>query len=626
MKRLFLAFTLLALAIGMAGGITSCNNRQPDALRDQAQESAKEQDETPGCEDIAGLYALLVSPRNPAPGKPFRILAVGDGAIRSARLQLVGGEINQVIPTVKEGTGPPCWVWAEATVPVEGLFEVSIELKGRQLARYEIEVSSQPEPIQPGTVVWKTKQGWDGEMELFFSAWIAALFHNAAEGISWTALHEVTQSPRHNFLHNHLGLLEDEAAARPTVVMEPDCADNPYFLRAYFAWKMGLPFGYHEADRGWLGKAPQTGRWITNETPATNQNPVLTYNAFLRRVMNGVHSGSARTALSNERSDYYPVPLMRASLRPGVVFADPYGHTFVLVRWIAQTRDQPGTLLAVDAQPDGTVAVKRFWKGNFLFNTHEVVGEPGFKAFRPIVVDEGALHLLTSGEIDSLSGISSFSLQQKSLPADVFYRTMERIISPKPMDPEMVLLDLIRALHEQLLARVQSVANGEKYLQSHPGTVIPMPGREAGVFLAGGAWEDFSTPNRDLRLLIAMDAVLGFPEQVRQFPEDFRVGKMANIERVVTGLRQTISRKTADLSITYQRSDSSDWTLTLATILARREAFEMAYNPNDCVEIRWGAPEGSDEYSTARRKAPASQRSTMLKVRGWFQKRLHPPT
>jgi hypothetical protein len=60
--------------------------------------------------------------------------------------------------------------------------------------------------------------------------------------------------------------------------------------------------------------------------------------------MNGVHSGSARTALSNERSDYYPVPLMRASLRPGVVFADPYGHTFVLVRWIAQTRDQPGTL------------------------------------------------------------------------------------------------------------------------------------------------------------------------------------------------------------------------------------------------------------------------------------------
>jgi hypothetical protein len=58
MKRLFLAFTLLALAIGMAGGITSCNNRQPDALRDQSQESAKEQDETPGCEDIAGLYAL----------------------------------------------------------------------------------------------------------------------------------------------------------------------------------------------------------------------------------------------------------------------------------------------------------------------------------------------------------------------------------------------------------------------------------------------------------------------------------------------------------------------------------------------------------------------------------------
>ena len=63
---------------------------------------------------------------------------------------------------------------------------------------------------------------------------------------------------------------------------------------------------------------------------------------------------------------------------------------------------------------------------------------------------------------------------------------------------------VIKALHEQLLVRVKSVETGENYLKAHPGTIVPMPGSANGIFQAGGQWEDFSTPNRDLRLLIAM--------------------------------------------------------------------------------------------------------------------------
>jgi hypothetical protein len=32
----------------------------------------------------------------------------------------------------------------------------------------------------------------------------------------------------------------------------------------------------------------------------------------------------------------------------------------------------------------------------------------------------------------------------------------------------------------------------------------------ASIFETAGAWEDFATPSRDLRLLIAMDVVSGF--------------------------------------------------------------------------------------------------------------------
>jgi hypothetical protein len=52
----------------------------------------------------------------------------------------------------------------------------------------------------------------------------------------------------------------------------------------------------------------------------------------------------------------------------------------------------------------------------------------------------------------------------------------------------------------------------------------------------------------------------------------------------------------------------------------------MAYNPNDCPEIRWGAPEGSAERSACRRQAPPYQKKTMQDVRKWFAQRLHPPT
>jgi hypothetical protein len=170
------------------------------------------------------------------------------------------------------------------------------------------------------------------------------------------------------------------------------------------------------------------------------------------------------------------------------------------------------------------------------------------------------------------------------------------------------------------------VANGEAYLREHPGTVISMPSSANGVFLAGGPWEDYSTPNRDLRLLIAMDEVLNFPDRVANFPQDFDISGRKSPEEIRQNLQSLLEKKVSALTITYIRSDGSPQELTVAEILRRKEAFEMAYNPNDCVEIRWGAPENSPERATCRRQAPPYQRKNMEAVRKWFAQRLHPPT
>jgi hypothetical protein len=51
----------------------------------------------------------------------------------------------------------------------------------------------------------------------------------------------------------------------------------------------------------------------------------------------------------------------------------------------------------------------------------------------------------------------------------------------------------------------------------------------------------------------------------------------------------------------------------------------MAYNPNDCVEVRWGAPENSEEASTCKRHSPEAQRAKMSsEYRTWFHERRWP--
>jgi hypothetical protein len=576
-------------------------------------------------EEFPSVFALLVLPRHPLPGEPFRILATGGTSTQKTHIVLEGpsGRIESEKNTAAKEL--PFWRLDDFGGLVEGKYRVVLTDKGKEVAELKFEISKVSESPGSGGV-WKTQRGWDSSAEALYSAWINALFQGCNEQSSWPALHAVTRDRKLNFLYNYLSLGEDDPGSRISVVMQPDCADNPFFFRAYFAWKLGLPFGYHVCDRGYVHHNPRAGQWVNNETAVHQSDPVAAFNSFLRRIADGVHSGTGRTALDDENSDYYPVALSRGTLRPGTVFADPYGHTLILTGWISQTGNSPGLLLAVDAQPDGTVGIKRFWKGNFMFNTTDVVGEPGFKAFRPITVRDGELILMPDRALKESEGFIPFSMEQKNMGADTFYHTMERLINPTPLDPEAALTDQIQALYEQLIVRITSVSNGDAYLRSHPGIVIPMPTSANGIFLAGGQWENFSTPNRDLRLLIAMDAVLGFPAMVAGSPRDFKISGNLSAGELKEKLQTILDQKVSQLTISYSRSDGSTQKLTLGEILERREAFEMAYNPNDGIEIRWGAPENSSERSTCRHHAPAGQMETMRMVRPWFHKRLHPPT
>ncbi|MGZ8323189.1 MAG: hypothetical protein ACXW3N_08830, partial [Rhodoplanes sp.] len=341
-------------------------------------------------------------------------------------------------------------------------------------------------------------------------------------------------------------------------------------------------------------------------------------------VADGVHSGSGRTRANDDNTDYYPVPLNQETLRPGTVYADPYGHLLVLARRVPQSGDAAGVLLAVDAQPDGTVARKRFWRGNFLFAQDPALGSPGFKRFRPIVRDRnGVLRRLTNDEIAKNPQYGDYSLDQSKLAIDDFFDRMDDVISPAPLDPLRAMKEAIAALEEQAKARVTSVENGRKFQTSGRGDVDMPDG--PSIFETTGAWEDFATPSRDLRLLIAIDVVRGFPDRVVRRPERYAMPEEKSVADVKAELERVLASELSARKFSYTRSDGSAWTLALKDVVDRAAELEMAYNLNDCVELRWGAADRSDEASTCKRRASSAQRAKMTEYRTWFHERRRPP-
>jgi hypothetical protein len=97
------------------------------------------------------------------------------------------------------------------------------------------------------------------------------------------------------------------------------------------------------------------------------------------------------------------------------------------------------------------------------------------------------------------------------------------------------------------------------------------------------------------------------------------------VAEVKADLDAKLAAALAARKFSYARSDGSPWELTLEDVLVRTPDLEMAYNINDCVEMRWGAKEGSDEAATCKRRAPGAQRTKMSEYRTWFSERRRPP-
>jgi hypothetical protein len=624
--------------------------------------------------DACGEITVLPSPLAPWSGAPLRVMVIAEKPVEGT-LSLVAPDGRVAVKSSDRHEGPPYSWFAEVAAPAAGTWHATLDRASADCGPVTRDVAvnpRKPEPFRiPAGSIWQTRNSWNSTNEALFSAWIEKLFDGPPDqDLNWKVWYEVLRDPSRNFLHNYLGRNEDTTQTG----LRPDCADFVYFLRAYFAFKMGLPFGYSNCSRGFGGKPPKCYQWFDVEHPEVTRPPPppeqdaaaaatdapppppqkpgflglfgqsetptdapaatppakapppkpkrpTNFGEYLRDVGDVVHTGAVRAG--DDNADFYIVPLTKETLRPGTVYADPYGHVLMLVRRVAEANGTPGVFLAVDAEPDGSITRKRFWRGNFLFVHEPALGTPGFKHFRPIVRENGGpLRRLSNAEIGKNPQYGDFSLEQSQMTAEDFYDRMDDVMSPEPLDPGRAMSDAITSLSEQIKTRVTAVENGRKYQVKTPGDTSMPDG--ASIFETTGAWEDYSTPARDLRLLIAIDVVRTFPDRFARRSDRYAIPAGKSVADMKNELQGVLNSELASRKVTYTRSDGSSWTLSVKDVVDRATDFEMAYNPNDCVELRWGAPENSEEASTCKRHAPQAQRAKMSGYRAWFRERHWP--
>ena len=385
---------------------------------------------------------------------------------------------------------------------------------------------------------------------------------------------------------------------------ESDCADLPYVLRFYYAWKRGLPFSY-VSDVSPRGRARDI-RYSAAGNRVEERRDVLSGDnalSVLAHIRDAVSSATYRIhpALEEPLNDLYSPAIRPGAIRPGTVIYDPNGHLAII--WRIET---DGRIRYIDAHPDNSLT-----RG--LYDLRFVRASPGmgagFKNWRPqkLVGATPAQGTLVGGRVLTASNaiIPDFALTQffgtGPAPADSDWRSGGFVLNGARMDwydyvraslgggslhfdPVREMAEAVASNCADLSYRVDAVTLAlQAGLQNQPQPSQLPP----NIYGTEGDWETYSTPSRDARLKTAF-------QEVRDNAQRFVTLWRARDPRVTYqgsdlagDMLAAYDRAAGQCVIGYTRSDGSP--VRFGYEEARRRLFRLSFDPYHCVERRWGA-------------------------------------
>jgi hypothetical protein len=452
--------------------------------------------------------------------------------------------------------------------------------------------------------LWRiTKERWDASDEKAWQEFVAAL--GAAD--CWT-FDECIKSPANPYRHTD-----------PKTRFYVDCADMPYVLRAYFAWKNGLPFAWQSAMRSADGPGGDI-RYSTlgnitvarSEVPRTEKGvPAI---PILHTLVNVVSTAMfRRNAMADDPvmfSDTYSPRLDRQSIVPGTIAYDVNGHASLV--W----RVEPGgRILIFSSHPDHSLS--RTHLGREFLRTGPELGSI-FQKFRPIEVvgarraKNGAL---VGGRIVAASNdeIPDFSLEQYTgnPPGDPHrWRTATWVHEGEQLDFYTYLRTRLSAGElayrpvEELRAMMQSICfdirSRKQAIEISTARGIqnmsPPPRLPDNIYGTHGVWELYSTPSRDARLKTAFKEMYDLTATFLQMDGEKAPRLDYDGDDLAGDLLTAWHEQNAACDISYVNSAGKVVKLTIEDVMNR--LYGLSFDPYHCIERRWGAR--GEELATCR--------------------------
>jgi hypothetical protein len=397
-----------------------------------------------------------------------------------------------------------------------------------------------------------------------------------------------------------------------------DCADLPYYLRAYYAWKRGLPFAYEAAVSPLA--ATRDIRYTVQGNKVASRRVVTTGSMtgpqLLDAMRNTISSAMYRIHPDLENPiepDHYSPALRLKSIRLGTVIYDPNGHLGVVYRI-----EKNGRVLFIDAHPDNSltrsVYDKRFvrsrpgmgagfknWRPLTLVNYRRaangnLLGGTVVAAKNSEIVDFSDEQFFGNGRArvyDANWSRGAFTLDGETLDYYDYVRAQLAGGSLR-FDPVSELREMVKSNCADLQYRADAVALGvQARLDNRPHPVrLPY-----NIYGTDGDWEIYSTPSRDARLKTAF-------KETRDAIERFVVLQAMHDPKVVYSgsdligdLLAAYDEETNACSVSYTKSDGM--TVKLGYEEARQRLFRISFDPYNCIELRWGATD-ADELKSCR--------------------------
>ncbi len=387
-----------------------------------------------------------------------------------------------------------------------------------------------------------------------------------------------------------------------------DCADMAYILRAYYAWKNGLPFSFQNAMR-----TADRSRDDLRYSRAGNivasrrmiRNSVRDAHAFLQSIGGEVSTAMFRThpetGGGRSHDDFYPVEISRDAIKPGVIAYDIYGHVGIVYEIL-----EDGRILVIASHPDQSVT-RSAYGPNFM-RSKPALGA-GLKAWRPISVvgaKKNADGSLSGGKLRAAPNneLALYSLEQHignaPHPSGVWhygeFRYQERTyryydyvrrklaapgFSYDPVDELRFGLQTICGAVKARKVAVDNAVRSRVYLKQHPARL------PRNIYGAYGEWEEYSTPSRDARLKVSFIELRRDIQQLVDDVEKGAAGVHYNGDDLGGDLVRAFEEEKAACTVTYWRSDKTRVRLNLAHVMER--LFDLSFDPYHCPERRWGA-------------------------------------